>query len=120
MYEIKFVDGTVFKYLSDNLLETKWNEIPNKPIYSLKYKLFGREIEAKEYEAYNHCVEQNYNVLQGTASLGKVILMFKLGSSVERIIFDLIKKELYKDIVPFGQEYKNKAVTGWKLGVKVQ
>ena len=118
MYEITFVDGTSFINNSDSLTNTRWNEIPDKEIISLKYKLLGRDIVAKEYEAYNHCVEHNYKVLKGTETVGRVILMFKTEDKVERVIFDLIKKELYKDIVPFGKEYKDKSVSGWKKGIK--
>ena len=119
MYKIIFMDGTEFVNNSDDLNNSKWSEIPDKPILSLEYSLLGQTITSSEYEAYNHCVERNFSVLKGTKMISKVIIMLKKDNQVERIIFDLIKKQLYRDIVAFGKEYKDKPVTGWKLGIKV-
>ena len=114
MYKVIFEDGTVFN--GGEPENSRWNEIPNKPIAEIEYWL-GKHIHLKNYEAYNHLTKYAFRVDNQQQSVVAVIILDKILNIVQRFCFDLIKRELIIDEVPFGIEYNNKPASGWKTGL---
>lgn len=115
-YKITFTDGTTFK--GEEPLNSKWNDMPEKAIKKFEYFLNSKTIVFEGYEAYNHIVEHTKYVNKSLSSTYKLMLMVKKGENVLIIKPYLIGKiEEYYDVKPFGQEYHNKPLKGWKQGV---
>ena len=114
-YFINFSDGTTFEGGQPN--DSKWNEIPDKPIKSITYKLAGETIYIENYKSYNHIVER-INVLGGKTYISKVILMAENNEEVLCFIFDYNKQILLLEKRIFGQEYKESSTLGWKKGIE--
>ena len=116
MYKIVFEDCTEF--IGGEPDNSKWNEIPDKPIAELHYNFLGKEITLIGYEAYNHIIKHAFLIDSQQQAIVAVIIMVLEMGMVKRIIFDLIKKELIYDTVLYGREYNNKPTSGWKVGLK--
>ena len=116
MYKIIFDDKTEF--IGGEPDNSKWNDMPNKPIVELQYTFGGKTIYLKNYEAYNHQIKLGFLPFnnQKTIILAIIIMVLEKGN-VGRIIFDFPNKRIIKDIIPFGQEYNNKPASGWKRGI---
>ncbi len=54
LFHIIFMDDTTFE--GGTLQETKWKDIPNKPIKSILYNL-GNKLKLSGYDAYYHLIE---------------------------------------------------------------
>jgi hypothetical protein len=116
MYKIIFNDDTEF--IGGEYNNSKWNEIPNKPIKKISYNLLNHTIIFEEYEAYNHLVEKVQFILNNNqAAIGKIFLMAKKNNIVYTIIFDLFNKKIYQETYEFGKEYYGGSTSGWKQGI---
>ena len=115
MYKIFFADGTEF--IGGEPDNSKWNEIPDKPIAELHYNFLGKQIILKGYESYNHIIKHAFLIDSQQQVIVAVIIMVLDVRMVKRFIFDLIKKELITDTTLYGREYNNKPVSGWKQGL---
>lgn len=116
MYKIIFNDDTEF--IGGEYNNSKWNEIPNKPIKKISYNLLNHTIIFEEYEAYNHLVEKVQFILNNNqAAIGKIFLMAKKNNIVYTIIFDLFNKKIYQETYEFGREYYGGSTSGWKQGI---
>lgn len=120
MYKIIFIDDTIFEG-GRNLLNSQWNDIPDKPIKQLVYNLFGKTIFLENFESYNHLVER-LNVIFGNFPypIISVTLMGLTKGKIKKFVFDLIKKELKIIEVIEGREFKGMPSTGWKIGIPNQ
>jgi hypothetical protein len=116
MYTIIFKDRTEFH--GGEPSESRWNEIPDKPIAELYYDLAGKKIYLKNYEAYNHLTKYAFHVDSQQQIVVAVIIMGLDNKKVKRFIFDFIQKKLIVDEVPINQEYNNKPASRWKAGLK--
>ena len=121
MYKVYFEDNTVFD--GGTLNNSKWNEIPDKPIRKIEYKLLSTTIKLEGYESYNHLLEM-CSFITGGVGLGtnykrltKIILMGKRGDVVDAIVYNLLKKKAFKETLKAGQEYNNRPSNGWKTGL---
>ena len=115
MYTIFFEDGTTFGGGEpDNSL---WNEMPNKPIKKLIYKLFGKTIELENYEEYNHSVFCNYVLGKNKTFISSVQIKVKYKLLIKIFEFNYFKKQL---IVKIEENYglDKAGDVGWKLGFK--
>ena len=73
MLRIIFKDNTIFK--SKNVYDSKWNEMPNKPIKSFEYEIIGHKLVLTGYDGYNHLIE-HYTVFNTMKEgVSKIILM---------------------------------------------
>jgi len=117
MLKIIFENGEVFK--SENIYDSKWNEMPDYPIKSIEYKITGhtRSVILSGYDSYNHIVEHFTVMNNMMAGVSKIVLMAKKDNKVNRIIFDFLKRYVKEDVVEYGKEYNEKSVTGWKNGM---
>lgn len=117
MYKIIFEDSTEFQ--GGIPINSKWNNMPDKPIQSIEYSLLNKKIILTNYEAYNHLVERATIFLNNEQKeiIAKVILMAKKDNLVYLVIFDFIKNDVYLQNVEFEKEYYNKPTSGWKLGL---
>lgn len=115
MYTIIFEDKTEFH--GGEPSNSKWNEIPDKPIAELLYNFSGKKIYLKNYESYNHLTKYAFHVESKQQIIVAVIIMVKELGVVKRITFDLINQQLITDVVPYGNEYNNKPASGWKAGL---
>jgi hypothetical protein len=115
MYSVIFEDNSEF--FGGIPANSKWDEMPNKPIQSIEYSLLHKKIILTNYEAYNHLVERAQNLLSGQNFITKVLLMAKKQNKVLIIVFDFIKNSVYLQNVEFGKEYYNKSSSGWKQGL---
>lgn len=116
MYTVKFEDGSIFN--GGDYKNSKWNEIPDKPIVTIAYKLHDKIIKLQGFDSYNHLVERVQFINRPGGKITKLILMAKAQEEVFQIIFDFQKKQTYQKKTKFGQEYMDKATSGWKVGVK--
>jgi hypothetical protein len=116
MYTIVFEDRT--KFIGGEPNNSKWNDIPNKPIAKLQYSFGGKTIILEGYEAYNHIIKVGFLTLNPQKPIILAVIIMALEKNkVNRIIFDFTKQKIFEDIVDFGKEYNNKSVSGWKLGI---
>jgi hypothetical protein len=133
MYTITFVDGTTFE--GGNPQDSKWDEIPKKPIKSVLYSITPfMQYLFKNFEAYNHCVERVRGVNMSYAAITKVIIMGLTKNRVYQIILDK-DGSVYQTVVAYGKEYSpyskqidgkfagwdnGKPLTGWVQGVPLE
>lgn len=115
MYKIFYKDGTIFQ--GGEYYDSKWNDMPKKPIQKLEYKLNGKTVIMENYSAYNHHFERISRLGKGEIHT-KVILMARKKEDVLLLIYDIRKKKFDYDVAEIGKEYNNKPVTGWKEGIK--
>ena len=114
MYKVYFTDNSVFE--GGTLNNSKWNDMPNKSIIKIEYRLGKAGIMLSGYESYNHLVERSRFMTGNYERITKVILLGKKMSQVDVIIYDLIKKTVVKKQLEYGKEYNNRPTTGWKKG----
>lgn len=143
MYKVTFEDGTTFD--GGDPINSRWDELPNKPIQSLEYWvtpvkreggmiLAEKEIRFRfsDFEEYNHCVERVRGVNNTIDRINKVIVMGRVKKIVYQIVFDLNEGRLFQMVAPWGQEYSpqvrlldgvfagwenGKPLSGWKFGL---
>jgi hypothetical protein len=116
MYKVYFIDGTEFQ--GGEPQDSKWNEIPDKPIQKLEYQLVKIPVILENFEAYNHIVEKVQFVNKAGNKITKLILMAKKRDKVYQLIYDFEKGKAFKAQTLWGKEYLNNPVTGWKKGVE--
>ena len=114
MYKIIFTDKTEF--LGGDIHNSKWNEIPDKPIKQLDYTFNDKIIFLKNFEAYNHIIEK-VGFFSGTSINTKIMLMGKREQEVNIVTIDLKTNQITESLAIFGQEYYSKPTTGWKKGI---
>ena len=105
MYLIKFAEEGSFE--GGPFYDSKWNEMPDKPIDQWEYDMFGKKIVLAGFEAYNHVVERVQFVNKAGGGVLKIILMAKHKDEVLNIVFDCQTKMLTKEVHPYGKEYNN-------------
>lgn len=115
-YKITHIDNTTF--IGGNPNDSKWTFI-NKPIIKWEYKLGKKTIIFENYEAYNHVVErfQIMGSKPGQYGICRLILMVKKINQVLKVIYNFRKGRVTQEICKFGEEYRGKPHTGWKVGV---
>lgn len=111
IYKILFEDGTYFE--GGTWENSKWNEIPDKPIRVIAYQ----KLILENFEAYNHLVEHVVGINQPLEGIRKTILMVAYGKKVYKFTFDFIKKQIIKSEEEMGKEYNGTTTTGWKKGL---
>ena len=113
MYKVYFEDGTVFQ--GGPYSESKWNEMPDKPIIKILYEIknITKEILLENFEAYNHVFRSGQS---SKGEISTVILMAKWKDEVYQIWLDLVNKKPEKFKTPWGEEYFQRAHSGWKRG----
>jgi len=115
MYKLTFEDDITFFSSSFN---SKWNQMPDKKIKKLEYKIDNKTITFEGFEAYNHLVEKVCFIQgSGKEQITNIILMGRTGDLVQLITYNLKTKKIEKSETPFGQEYYKKSTTGWKKGL---
>ena len=115
MYKLFFEDGSSF--IGGEYYESKWNEIPNKPITRLEYRFNGKCLYAEGYSAYNHLVEHVKNVTQGIQYISQIIILLKNGQDILQVKYNPHSSQVHYEISKFGEEYRGKSTTGWKTGL---
>jgi len=113
-YKVEFIDNTSF--IGGDVDNSKWNEMPIKPIKKITYFFAGHKILLENYEAYNHVVEHTLFIQKGTNILNPT-LMVKKGNNVLKLTFDRQKSEFGYNLADWGKEWKGKAHPGWKEGI---
>lgn len=130
MYNIIFDDNTMFE--GSNPQESKWQDIPNKPIKSIEYNLtpFLKYIFSN-FESYNHIVERVNGINSNLKIISKVIIMGRSKNRIYQVMFD-DKGNVYRLVVKNGEEYSptvkiidnkfagwldGKPTLGWKIGI---
>jgi hypothetical protein len=115
MYKVLFADGSEFS--GGDIFESRWNEMPDKPIASLQYSLFGVSLALRGFEAYNHVLE-NVIFLNRPRRIGKaghtitrIILMGTWQGRIYEVIYDVIKTKVFQKSELFTKKY-----SGWKIG----
>jgi hypothetical protein len=115
MYNLVFDNGECWQGGEPD--HSKWNEIPNKPIKKIEYKICNREVIFENYESYNHVVER-IHTFDGREKIIKIYVMARKGLNVYMFIFDLFTLEIIAEIKEFGKEYYGTATSGWKKGIE--
>jgi hypothetical protein len=116
MYIVIFEDYTQF--IGGDPNNSRWNEMPNKRIRELVYKLGDYSISLSGFSEYNHLVERVSFLNKRTKKISKVIIMGHQNFKVYKFIIDLLKSEVNQEETLFGKEYNNASTTGWKKGIK--
>lgn len=115
MYTVYFADGSEFQ--GGDIANSRWNEMPGKPIASLQYSLFGVSLVLRGFEAYNHILE---NVIllnrprktgKGGHTISRIILMGSWQGRIYEVIYDVIKAKVFQKF-----EFSTKKYSGWKTG----
>lgn len=114
MYKITFVDGTTFE--GGEFYDSHWNDIDDKPIKNIDYRIQGHKIYISGYTEYNHVVERVFLPQYGIDRPHLIKLMVRKGDEVLIIAYNLINNRFRGDIKVYGKEYRGKPHTGWKLG----
>ena len=118
-YELIFDDGV--RYLSPDIRRSDpgWaSEFCEKPIRELKFYLPDKRVLILcNFEAYNFFVECSENLGGGKCRLEALYFCGAWRARVVLWKFDLVKKKVFKAIVPWGQEYAGTATRGWRPGL---
>lgn len=114
MYIVKFDDKT--EYIGGPYYNSKWNDMPEKPIKRIEYQLVKQKIVLEGWSGYNHVVERAQFVNKAGSMVSKVILMVMAEYAVTKIIYDFVTKSVTTEQCKFGEEYNGKSVGGWKVG----
>ena len=115
MYKVFFADGSEFN--GGDILESQWNEMPDKSIVRLQYSLFGINLIFEGFEAYNHISEKVVflndprKAAQPVPRISRIILMGKWRGSIYEVIYDFAQAKVFQRVEPYNQKY-----TGWKKG----
>lgn len=115
MYKVYFKDGEIFK--GGNYKDSKWNDMPHKPIVKIKYTLVNKTLVLEGFDGYNHLVEKVQFVNKTGRKITRILLLGRVGGMVTRIIYDFQKNKVIQDSRLMGNEYNYKPTSGWKLGV---
>ena len=115
MYTIYFKDKT--KWKGGDLTDSKWNDMPNKPIFKIEYNLLDRLISISGFEKYNHIIE-HISIFNKKKLISKTILMGLKDNKIYNFVFDIYKNKISYDNVEVNKEYLGKKTTGWKTGIK--
>lgn len=122
LYKILFKDGTIFNG-GDKVSDTKWTEIPNKPISKLYYRLpAGDYICMGGYQKYFHRIEATVDFSgkdKGKTKLESAYIYGQKGDKV--VIYQIgLKKDvnlglIYKKIIKKDdEEIKKLNSNNWK------
>ena len=127
LYQVLFSDDNSIYKGGDSYKNTKWNDMPDKPIAQIAFTLpDGNILALRGYNAFNHFIEATQDVYGSNKfTLRYQYLMGKRGNRVISFRISLFetKDSKYKigDITrreyEFGREYNNKPTKGWKKGV---
>jgi hypothetical protein len=134
MYKLLFADGSEFHGGEPD--DSRWNEMPAKPIASLQYSLLGVTILMKGFLSYNHLVEHTVilnndtrKVSKGADRISRIILMGEWQCRVYEVIYDLGQGRVYQQVRVFSKRTLNNDIpsdhdiskvtgmTGWKKGI---
>ena len=111
-FTVLYSDGTHF---SGDPLKSEWKNIDeSKQIIKLQYILGNHCVVMEGYSQYNHTLEC---VGLGAKGVTRILLMGRKEEETEIVVFDLIKKNLYKEVKPKYQEYGNQILDGWQEGL---
>jgi len=114
LYKIYFKDGTTF-FGGRNLQDSKWNEMPDKPILCLEILMFQKPLVLTNFEWYLFAHEIGC-LFNRTKIITKVFIMGKRGNEVTKYTYDVLKNRLYKDITD-SEHYYQTPINGWKSGI---
>jgi hypothetical protein len=116
MYTVTFEDNTKFK--GGPITDTKWNDMPNKKIQSIVYKLNkGKRVVISGFDAYNQIIEKvKFANRASNERITKVILMARKDKETYQLIFNFRLNKIEQKKTMAGFEYMNKPVLGWKTG----
>lgn len=122
LYEIIFADGE--KFIGGNLIETKWMNIPDKPIKKFTYYVPNTKqiINEENFKRIYHYVEVTQDIHQGNK--GKInleysYLIFEKEYEYEVHKINLKTKKIENILLKKDNEMiKNLNPIGWKKGGK--
>lgn len=115
MYEITFISGEVWR--GGNIQNSKWNEIPNKPIKKLEYFLFNHHLVLENFNAYNH-LKEKISTLDGKTLITKIYVLVKENNKVIYFEYNFKNQQIIKKESIYGCEYYGKPAGGWKQGIE--
>lgn len=111
IFKIYYLNGEIFE---GNALEGDWKKInDNCMISKMEYYLGNVKITMAGYKEYNHLLEC---VALGQQGIQKIFLMGREEDRTFIVTFDLKTKQLTKEFKPYGEEYENQILSGWKDG----
>ena len=120
MYTVTFSDGTTFQ--GDTPSDSKWDEIPKKPIKSIVYSLTPFiKYSFSDFDAYNHCVERVRGVNKTFEKITKVVIMGRTKNRIYQIMMD-DSGGVFQLVVADGKEYSPRSrivdgkFAGWDNG----
>lgn len=115
MYKVYFIDDTEFT--DENILNSHWNEMPNKLIKKIEYSFCQPHIILEGFASYNQLIEKYKIIGQAQKErISKIILMGELNNEVFQVIYDCKIGKFSQQRVLLGSEYEGRKTTGWKKG----
>ena len=117
MYSIIFEDKNIFKGGEPN--DSKWSDIPNKPIKKIEYKYKGKTVILAGYSSYCHIVKRGSALIGNFSGILEVLMMARDNKRSQIFIWDLKKNMFYTTTTEIDKEYQGKKVSGWKLGLSI-
>lgn len=121
LYEIEFLDGT--KFLGGNLQETKWMQIPDRPIVKFTYNTpYGEILTIRNAKRYYHYVEVVQDIMNGNKGLSfeyTYLIFENTCGNFEITKFNLKTKKIEsRDIIDKDCAIiKQLNPNGWKKGI---
>lgn len=116
MYIILFEDDTKFE--GGTVTQSNWNNMPDKKIKVLNWNVSDTTtFKFSGFEQYNYIYEQTSLVGQCNM-VSQVIFMGMREDYVYQLIFDVKRQAFRKTVTRRYEEYRGKALTGWKNGVE--
>ncbi|HED05176.1 MAG TPA: hypothetical protein ENI61_00660 [Ignavibacteria bacterium] len=118
MYTVIFNDNSQF--IGGSINDSKWNEMPNKPIKKLTYYV-KNTYGLSGFEKYNHLVTKvitvSPKIKEKSVIYTELFLMGLRNQIVYMIIVDLMTGKVRRDARHSGSEYNGRKSEGWKLGI---
>ena len=115
MYKVFFEDGT--EWQGGHYSDSKWFEMPDKPIVKIEYSLTEKVLVLEGFEAYGHIVARADGVNVGFKSIPYVIIMGKLHEKVYQTVYDFEKGTVYTKLANYGEENQGKKDSSWHIGL---
>lgn len=99
IFRLSFDDNTQY---SGGSFKGEWNKSPDKIIKKLEFEFGNSYVCLKGYEEYNHLYER---IAFQTSYVSKLFLMGREENRTIVIMYDFMKKEIFKRYVSVGHEY---------------
>lgn len=112
-YQLTYLDNSTYTGQS---LSNDWDNAPNKPIKKLVYCFNKKNYVFEGYKEYIH-LKENVVSLNGKKGITQIVIIGRKEFESHLLIINFLKKKVYREVMPIGEEYNNLILNGWKKGI---